>query len=66
METVGNCQNPGISQGCGYEEHSMYYCSLVLNRDMQNYCYGVVQGNVKMCDLIVSKKVEKECLEKSK
>ncbi len=49
-----------------HKDHSMYYCSLVLNRDMQNYCYAVVKGNVKMCDLIVSKEVEKECLEKSK
>ena len=49
-----------------HKDHSNFYCSLVLNRDMQNYCYAVVIGDPKRCDLIVSKEVEKECLEKSK
>lgn len=49
-----------------HKDHSTYYCTLILNRDAQNYCYGVVKGEPKYCDLIVSPQVEKDCLEKSK
>ncbi len=48
------------------KDHSIYYCTLILNRDSQSYCYGVVQGDPKKCDNIVSKELEKECLVKSK
>ena len=48
-----------------HKDHSTYYCTLILNRDIQAYCYAVVEKNQKKCDLIVSKELEKECLKKS-
>lgn len=49
-----------------HKDHSTYYCTLILNRDIQAYCYAVVEKNPKKCDLVVSKELEKECLSKSK
>ena len=49
-----------------HKDHSTYYCTLILNRDIQAYCYAVVEKSPKKCDLIVSKELEKECLVKSK
>ncbi len=49
-----------------HKDHSNYYCTLILNRDSQAYCYAVVLGDPKRCDLIVSKELEKECLTKAK
>ena len=49
-----------------HKDHSTYYCTLILNRDIQAYCYSVAEKNPKKCDLIVSKELEKECLVKSK
>ena len=43
------------------KSHDSYYCSLVKNRDKQNYCYGVTQQTKSMCDLIVDKKLEEKC-----
>jgi len=48
-----------------HKDHSTFYCTQILNRDIQNYCYAVVKKNSKKCDLIVSKELEKECLKKS-
>ena len=48
-----------------HKDHSTYYCTQILNRDIQNYCYAVVEKNAKKCDLIVSKELERECLKKS-
>ena len=48
-----------------HKDHSAYYCTLILNRDIQAYCYAVVEKNSKKCDLIVSKELEKECLKKT-
>ena len=48
-----------------HKDHSTYYCTLILNRDIQAYCYAVVDKDSKKCDLIVSKELEKECLKKS-
>ena len=48
-----------------HKDHSTYYCTLILNRDIQAYCYAVVEKNSKKCDLIVGKELEKECLKKS-
>ena len=48
-----------------HKDHSTFYCTLILNRDIQAYCYAVVEKNSKKCDLIVSKELEKECLKKS-
>ena len=48
-----------------HKDHSTYYCTLILNRDIQAYCYALVEKNQKKCDLIVSKELEKSCLEKS-
>ena len=49
-----------------HKDHSAYYCTLILNRDIQAYCYALVEKNPKKCDLIVSKELEKTCLSKSK
>ena len=49
-----------------HKDHSTYYCTLILNRDSQAFCYAVVLGEPKKCNLIVSGELEKECLEKSK
>lgn len=49
-----------------HKDHSNYYCTLILNRDSQAYCYAIILGNPKQCDNIVSKELEKECLVKSK
>ena len=48
-----------------HKDHSTFYCTQILNRDIQNYCYAVVEKNSKKCDLIVSKELEKECLKKA-
>ena len=48
-----------------HKDHSTFYCTQILNRDIQNYCYAVVEKNAKKCDLIVGKELEKECLKKS-
>ena len=49
-----------------HKDHSNYYCTLILNRDSQTYCYAVVTGDPKKCNNIVSAELEKECLEKTK
>ncbi len=49
-----------------HKDHSNYYCTLILNRDSQTYCYAVVTGDPKKCNNIVSAELEKECLEKAK
>ena len=49
-----------------HKDHSNYYCTLILNRDSQAFCYAVVQGDPKKCNNIVSSDLEKECLEKAK
>ena len=49
-----------------HKDHSNYYCTLILNRDSQAYCYAVVTGDPKKCNNIVSSELEKLCLEKSK
>ncbi len=49
-----------------HKDHSSYYCTLILNRDIQAYCYALVEKNPKKCDLIVSKELEKSCLAKAK
>lgn len=48
----------------GYQtkDHSTYYCSLIQSRDYQNLCNAVVQKTKHMCDLIVKKELEAECL----
>ena len=48
-----------------HKDYSTFYCTQILNRDIQNYCYAVVEKNSKKCDLIVSKELEKVCLKKS-
>ena len=48
-----------------HKDHSTFYCTQILNRDIQNFCYAVVEKNSKKCDLIVSKELEEECLKKS-
>jgi hypothetical protein len=49
-----------------HKDHSTYYCTLILNRDSQTYCFAVVQGNSGNCGNIVSSELEKECLAKAK
>ena len=49
-----------------HKDHSNYYCTLILNRDSQAFCYAVVTGDPKKCNNIVSSELEKLCLKKSK
>jgi hypothetical protein len=49
-----------------HKDHSNYYCTLILNRDSQAYCYAVVQGDPGKCKNIVSAGLEKECNQKAK
>ncbi|MFP6637062.1 MAG: hypothetical protein VB778_00320 [Nitrospinaceae bacterium] len=49
-----------------HKDHSVYYCTLILNRDSQSYCYAIVQADPNKCKNIVSSGLEKECLVKSK
>jgi hypothetical protein len=49
-----------------HKDHSTYYCTLILNRDSQTFCYAVVKGESNNCSNIVSSGLEKECLERSK
>ena len=49
-----------------HKDHSNYYCTLILNRDSQAYCYAVVTGDPRQCNNIVSSELEKLCLKKSK
>ena len=37
-----------------HKDHSNYYCTLILNRDSQAYCYAVVTGDPKQCNNTVS------------
>ena len=43
------------------KDHSHYYCTLIKNRDKQNFCYALANTNPNMCSLIVDKKLEDEC-----
>jgi hypothetical protein len=43
------------------KDHSHYYCTLIKNRDKQNFCYALANTNLNMCGLIVEKKLEDEC-----
>ena len=49
-----------------HKDHSTYFCTLILNRDIQAYCYAIVKKDPKKCDLIVSKELEQKCLTESK
>ena len=49
-----------------HKDHSTYYCTLIVNRDSQSYCFAVVQADPKKCNNIVSKELETDCLEKAK
>ncbi len=49
-----------------HKDHSNYYCTLILNRDSQAYCYAIVTGDPNKCKNIVSSELEKECNEKAK
>ena len=46
------------------KDHSAYYCSLIGTRDMQNYCYAILEGDSKKCELLSSAELEKECKSK--
>ena len=43
------------------KDHSHYYCTLIRNRDKQNFCYALANTNPNMCGLIIEKKLEDEC-----
>ena len=47
----------------GYKskDHSTYYCSLINDRELQNYCYAIVKGEKWRCKLLVDKKMEEDC-----
>ncbi|MFQ5481664.1 MAG: hypothetical protein ACE5ER_02800, partial [Nitrospinaceae bacterium] len=43
------------------KDHSFYYCTLILNRDKQTYCYAIVRNQKSMCGNIIDGKLEEEC-----
>ena len=43
------------------KDHSHYYCTLIKDRDKQNFCYALANTNPNMCGLIIKKKLEDEC-----
>ena len=43
------------------KDHSAYYCTLIRSRDLQNYCYAVIERNSKKCELLSSVALESEC-----
>ncbi len=47
------------------KDHSAYYCSLVINRDKQTYCYALVRHQASMCGNIIDADLEKECRSKT-
>jgi len=49
-----------------HKNHSNYYCSLIRNRDKQNYCYAVLDKHHAGCDLIVDKTLAADCDAKTK
>ena len=49
-----------------HKDHSNYYCTLILNRDSQTYCYAVVTSDPKKCNNIVSAELEKVCMKESR
>ena len=59
------CLATGIKKGKNYgytkKNHDAYYCSLIRNRDRQNYCNGIINNTKNSCGLIVDKKLEEEC-----
>lgn len=43
------------------KDHSTYYCTLIKKRDLQAYCFAIVNSNKTQCGNIVDKKIEEEC-----
>jgi hypothetical protein len=43
------------------KDHSSYYCTLIRSRDLQNYCYAVIEKNSKKCELLGNAELEKQC-----
>ncbi len=43
------------------KNHSAYYCSLIKDRELKNYCFAVSTQTKSSCANIVDPKLEKKC-----
>lgn len=48
------------------KNHTTYYCSLIKDRDVQNYCFAVTTQTKSGCANLVDPKLEKDCNAKVK
>jgi len=48
------------------KNHSIYYCSLIKDRELQKFCFAVASQTQSGCANIVDAKLEKECNAKIK
>ena len=48
------------------KNHSTYYCSLIKDRELKNYCFAVATQTKSSCANIVDAKLEKKCNSKIK
>ena len=48
------------------KNHTMYYCSLIKDRELQKFCFAVASQTKSGCANIVDAKLEKECNAKIK
>jgi len=48
------------------KNHTTYYCSLIKDRELKNYCFAVATQTRSGCANIVDPKLEKECNAKIK
>ena len=48
------------------KNHTMYYCSLIKDRELQKFCFAVASQTQSGCANIVDAKLEKECNAKIK
>ncbi len=48
------------------KNHTMYYCSLIKDRELQKFCFAVASQTKSACVNILDAKLEKECNAKIK
>ena len=48
------------------KNHTTYYCSLIKDRELKNYCFAVATQTKSSCANIVDSKLEKKCNAKVK
>jgi len=43
------------------KNHSIYYCSLIKERELQKYCFAVASQTKSQCGNLIDPKLEKKC-----